>query len=265
MKISLKKYPRTPHLEGSRLQPGDEDLDSVPFQNIKGRFVVVEEKLDGANCAISFDEQGQLCLQSRGHYLTGGMREKQFHLLKQWASCHQDQLREVLGDRFICYGEWTFAKHTVFYDDLPHYFHEFDLYDRETDSFLSTERRLEILQNLPMVSVPVLWQGKPKKLEQITSLVQHSLYKTDDWRERLTTLAEERELNVDQVWKQTDSSDQMEGLYLKIEEDGIVIDRLKWIRASFLTAVVDSGSHWLSRPILPNQLSADVDLFGGQA
>jgi len=24
--VTLKKYPRTPHLEGSRLQPGDEDL-----------------------------------------------------------------------------------------------------------------------------------------------------------------------------------------------------------------------------------------------
>ena len=29
--VSLKKYPRTPHLEGSRLQPGDEDLSRVQF------------------------------------------------------------------------------------------------------------------------------------------------------------------------------------------------------------------------------------------
>ena len=27
----IHKYPRTPHLEGSRLQPGDEDLDAVPL------------------------------------------------------------------------------------------------------------------------------------------------------------------------------------------------------------------------------------------
>ena len=25
------KYPRTPHIEGSRLQPGDEDLSKIPF------------------------------------------------------------------------------------------------------------------------------------------------------------------------------------------------------------------------------------------
>ena len=30
------KYPRTKHLEGSRLQKGDEDLSQVPFIDILG-------------------------------------------------------------------------------------------------------------------------------------------------------------------------------------------------------------------------------------
>ena len=41
--ITLKKYPRTPHLEGSRLQPGDEDLSQIPFSCIRGKYLVVEE------------------------------------------------------------------------------------------------------------------------------------------------------------------------------------------------------------------------------
>ncbi|WP_239080753.1 ATP-binding protein [Paractinoplanes brasiliensis] len=45
----LTKYPRTPHLAGSRLQPGDEDLSQTPFAEPAGRHLVVEEKLDGAN------------------------------------------------------------------------------------------------------------------------------------------------------------------------------------------------------------------------
>ena len=44
----IYKYPRTHHLEGSRLQPGDEDLNSVPFSAIKDQYVVVEEKVDGS-------------------------------------------------------------------------------------------------------------------------------------------------------------------------------------------------------------------------
>ena len=59
MMLDMRKYPRTPHLQGSRLQPGDEDLDQVPFAELRGRFVVVEEKLDGANCGIRFDGAGE--------------------------------------------------------------------------------------------------------------------------------------------------------------------------------------------------------------
>jgi hypothetical protein len=78
---TLHKYPRTRHVEGSRLQPGDEDLDAVPFAELAGRHLVCEEKLDGANAGLSFDAGGRLWLQSRGHFLTGGVREKHFDLL----------------------------------------------------------------------------------------------------------------------------------------------------------------------------------------
>lgn len=64
--IMIKKYPRTPHLEGSRLQPGDEDLSQIPFRDIQGRYLTVEEKIDGANSGISFNMHGNLLLQSRG-------------------------------------------------------------------------------------------------------------------------------------------------------------------------------------------------------
>ena len=74
--MKMHKYPRTHHLEGSRLQPGDEDLDSAPFEAIRGRHVVVEAKLDGANAGLRFAAAGRLYLQSRGHFLTGGVRAR---------------------------------------------------------------------------------------------------------------------------------------------------------------------------------------------
>ena len=94
--FEIKKYPRTPHLEGSRLQPGDEDLSQVPFADIAGRHLVVEEKVDGANSAVSFDAGEQLLLQSRGHYLTGGYRERHYALMKQWAAVHREAFWRVL-------------------------------------------------------------------------------------------------------------------------------------------------------------------------
>ena len=47
----------------------------------------------------------------------------------------------------------------------------------------------------------------------------------------------------------------MEGLYIKAEESNKVAERFKYVRADFLTTVLDSGSHWLRRPIVPNILS----------
>lgn len=262
---TLHKYPRTHHLEGSRLQPGDEDSQSVSFAPLAGRHLVIEEKLDGANAGISSDAAGRLWLQSRGHFLTGGFREKHFDPFKSWASTHSHALSAALGQRFVLYGEWLFAKHTVFYDWLPHYFLEFDILDTETGAFLGTEERRALLNRMPVASVPVLRTGPCRDVAEVTSLVGPSLYKSPTWRESLHAAARARGLDPEQTWRETDPSDLMEGLYIKVEEGGRVVERYKFIRASFLTTVLDSGSHWLRRPILPNQLRPDVDLFGGGA
>lgn len=256
---SLLKYPRTHHLAGSRLQPGDEDLSQLPYESLPAGRLIVEEKLDGANAALSFAPDGTLRLQSRGHYLTGGHRERHFNLFKAWADCHAPVLHARLGDRYVVYGEWLYGKHTIFYDRLPHYFLEFDVFDRDAQLFLSTAKRRELLVDLPIVPVPVLWEGETRP--PLSPFVRHSLYKSPAWRDTLRRTAEARGLDADRVALETDPLDDMEGLYLKIESADRVITRCKFIRKSFLTAVVDSGSHWLNRPIVPNQLRDDVDLF----
>jgi hypothetical protein len=260
----IRKYPRTPHLQGSRLQPGDEDLAQIPFTELAGRHLVVEEKLDGANAAISFDADGEPLLQSRGHYLTGGPREQQFAQFKAWAAVVRRPLWQRLRDRYVLYGEWLYAKHTVFYDALPHYFCEFDILDRTDGTFLSTPARRELLAGVPVTSVPVLFEGTaPARLEQLTALVGPSTARTRHWRQSLAKAAREAGLDPERVAAETDASDHMEGLYLKIEEGGSTVGRLKWVRAGFLTAVLDSGSHWQSRPVLPNRLADPAVMYGG--
>lgn len=257
----LRKYPRTPHLEGSRLQPGDEDMPEVAFAELRGLHLVIEEKLDGANCAISFDVGGALLLQSRGHYLAGGPREKHFERLKGWATVHADALRARLGARYVMFGEWLYAKHTVFYDLLPHWFLEFDVLDRATDAFLSTPARRELLAGLPVAPAPVLFAGVPRSCTELTALAGRSQCKSPAWRERLHDSAAAHGLDVDRVVFETDPSDDMEGLYIKHEAEGRVVARYKYVRASFLTSVIDSGSHWLARPIVPNLLAPGVDVY----
>lgn len=229
------KYPRTPHLEGSRLQPGDEDLAQAPFERVRGRHLVVEEKLDGANAGISFAPGGELRLQSRGHYLAGGPRERQFTLLKSWAATHAAALREVLTDRFVLFGEWLYARHTVFYDALPHYFLEFDVFDLSTGHFLGTPERRSLLAAAPVRSVPVLAAQAFSNLAELTALVGPSTASS--------------------------TGVPMEGLYLKVEEGGRVVERYKWVRPEFLQAILDSGEHWADRPIEPNRLADPAVLY----
>ncbi len=259
MEYNIIKYPRTPHLAGSRLQPGDEDLSQIPFSAIAGRHLVVEEKCDGANSAVSFDGEGGLLLQSRGHYLTGGWRERHYNLLKQWAQVHRDALYAVLGSRYIMYGEWMYAKHTVFYDRLPHYFLEFDILDRQTGAFLDTHRRRELLRDLPVVSVPVLREGAFPDSAALTSLLVHSNYISDRHMESLRTVSESLGLDPARQLAETDNSPLMEGLYIKVEENGIVMDRMKYVRPTFYQAVELSGSHWQERPVVPNGLAVPVE------
>lgn len=257
--FSIHKYPRTPHLEGSRLQPGDEDLSQIPFETIRGRHLVVEEKCDGANSAVSFDRNGQLLLQSRGHYLTGGYRERHFNFMKQWATVHADTFHKVLGSRYIMYGEWMYAKHTVFYDALPHYFLEFDILDRETGFFLDTPTRHAMLAELPVVSVPVLGEGVISSKEQLLKVLGQSNYVTGNQKQNLIDAAVKLGLDPERNCRETELSGLMEGLYIKVEEDGQVVDRMKFVRAAFLQCVDFSESHWIDRPIIPNQLAVPME------
>ena len=252
----IHRYPRTHHLAGSRLQPGDHDLTQVPLSELRGSYCVVEEKLDGANAGMSVGEDGRIRLQSRGHVLVGGAREKHWDLFKRWASAHAAALAARLDDDVTLYGEWLYAKHTIFYDRLPHYFLEFDIRDAG-GAFWSTARRREHLSGSPVASVPVIWEGICERPDKLPQLVARALYKSEHWRERLSLLAPLS--GVDD----TDPSDLAEGLYVKVEdpETRVVTGRYKWIRASFLTAVVESGTHWLARSIVPNQLAPGVELF----
>ncbi|MBO5272018.1 MAG: RNA ligase family protein [Muribaculaceae bacterium] len=259
---TIIKYPRTPHIQGSRLQPGDEDLNQRPFSDIAGRNIVLEEKIDGANSAISFSDDGELRLQSRGHFLTGGYRERHYDLMKQWGAVLKDRLYEVLGQRYIMYGEWMYAKHSIYYDMLPHYFMEFDILDRETGKFLDTSSRHYLLKDLPIYSVPVLATGTFHSIDEVLKFLGNSNYISTHHIDHVREDAEKLGLDADKVCRETDNSRTMEGIYIKVEENGEVVDRMKYVRASFLQTIEEPQSHWLDRPIVPNRITMNIeDLF----
>lgn len=248
------KYPRTQHIKGSKLQDGDYDLSQIPFSEIQNKHIVIEEKVDGANVGISFSPDGQLLLQSRGHFLVGGYKERHYDLLKIFANENYQQLYSVLGDKYIMYGEWLYAKHKIYYDALPSYFLEFDVYDKEKGVFLDTTSRRELLKDLPIHSVPVLASGKFNSMQEVLSYLTNSKYKTENCEQNLLQTINALNLDKDECLSETDLSPLMEGLYIKVEENGIVTNRMKYVRYSFTQPNSVTTSKWLTKPIIPNKL-----------
>ena len=235
----INKYPRTQHIEGSNEQIGD-DLAKVPFDKLAGKHLVVEEKQDGSNSAISFSSDGDL-------------------LLKQMAKRCENDLFDMLGDRYIMYGEWMYAKHTIFYNLLPSYFMEFDIFDKYENVFLDTERRFDLKE--PYVDVMTLFPAVRVlngdfhySYDELVGLVGDSAFvnKETVMDDFIASINSSTGANLDVELNMTDISGVMEGLYIKVEEDGIVKERYKWVRKSFTQKVIDSDRHWQSRPIVKN-------------
>ncbi|TDU81526.1 RNA ligase [Prosthecobacter fusiformis] len=239
---SFIKYPRTPHLFGSKGTEDDRHLGakaSAAF--IANPSLIVEEKLDGTNVGIHFTTQGRMVLQCRGHEITEGMHP-QYDLFKQWTAYKRPVLEQMLSSRYILFGEWLYARHSVAYLSLPHYFFEFDIYDKEESCFLSLARRLEMLEGTGVHTVPVVHQGAAKP-EVLLEMIQESAFEAV-FDNPLTGRPDAR----------------MEGLYLRIEAEGKAIGRAKIVRPEFVEKVKQS-EHWQHQKMVPNELAEGADIW----
>lgn len=236
------KYPRTPHLFGSKGTDDDKHLGEVESTRfIADPSLIVEEKLDGTNVGLHFSDAGEMILQCRGHLITEGMHP-QYDLLKQWAAVKRHVLEQRFGNRFILFGEWLYARHTVKYRQLTHYFFEFDIYDKQQQAFLDLEQRGRLLENSGIQTVPVIHTGSLKR-SKLESLIGPSQF--DSQFENPITM-------------RTDNL--MEGLYLRTEVGGTVTGRAKFVRPEFVEKIKQS-THWQHQALVPNGLAPGVDIW----
>jgi hypothetical protein len=88
-----------------------------------------------------------------------------------------------------------------------------------------------------------------------------SLYKTANWREALDASIRREGLDPARNVGHFEPTRAAEGLYIKIEEDGRVVERLKFVRPDFVQRIIDADQHWHSRPIVPNVLVPGADIY----
>jgi hypothetical protein len=132
--------------------------------------------------------------------------------------------------------------HSIRYRQLPHYFFEFDIYDKRENQFLDLKSRLALLEGRGIQTVPIVHRG-PIAADELPSLIGPSNYASAfDNPETGTT------------------DDRMEGLYLRTEANGVVTGRAKLVRAEFVEKIKQS-EHWQHRAMVPNELTATADLW----
>lgn len=227
MKDDFFKFPSTPHL--ATLAGVDIREDKVLSESERDECLlhelVIEEKVDGANLGISFDSEGNVRAQNRGAYLhlPGSGQWKK---LGDWLAPRTDTLFEHLSDHFILFGEWCYAKHSVFYDSLPDWFLGFDVYDKRFGRFLSSERRDALLMEMRIVQVPVIARGHFAYMEILKLLSASKL-----------------------------SDQPAEGLYLRFDQGDWLAQRSKLVCPAFIQSV---EQHWSRAAIKPNRLSMEV-------
>lgn len=220
------KFPSTPHvvlggnISGVNIR-NEKILDDDVKNYLFSHDIYIEEKIDGANLGISFNNNGNLLLQNRGSYIyepfIGQWKE-----LNNWISINQDSLFDILGNKYILFGEWCYAKHTIFYNSLPDWFLAFDIYDKTTFKFLSINFRDQLIDRMSLYKVPLLYYGHVN-LNQIPKMIGKSKV----------------------------GNDICEGLYFRYDKDDWLEIRAKYVKPSFIQS---DDKHWSKKVLIPNQI-----------
>lgn len=226
------KFPRTKHLP---YKPNCTRDDLIATENevrclFESDNVFYEEKVDGANVGIYWENESPM-IRNRNHilnkaYMKDTTAKRQFRPLWNWTYAHYEnfqELRKLIQEDVVIYGEWLYATHSLHYTSLPDYFIAFDLYLPNSKIFLNTNETRKFLQECKFYVPNLLFQGKISSYKEIDEI----LYKKSSY-----------------------SDDIQEGIYVKICDNEKVVSRLKIVRENFIC-----GEHWSNSKLIKNELS----------
>jgi atypical dual specificity phosphatase len=112
-----------------------------------------------------------ILVQNRSHRIdpfdAHHLLHPQFRPLAAWLRRHAPALRRILGrdaqfpDRFVLFGEWVVARHSIGYTRLPDRFVAFDLLDRATGLWASRKMLTRALDGSGIAQVPLIEEHDP--------------------------------------------------------------------------------------------------------
>lgn len=141
-----KKYPRTFHLPWSEGITSDDKV-LKDLSSFKGKNVICTLKMDGENTSMYMNKIHARSIDSKDH--------PSRHWVKQF---HAGIRYQIPQNWRIC-GENLFAKHSIFYRDLPSYFLGISIFD-ENNFCLSWEETLIFFEIIGIHPVQEIYSGK---------------------------------------------------------------------------------------------------------
>jgi hypothetical protein len=214
--LPMKKYPNIPHIPGSQLASGDMLSDNYPI----GEFYVYE-KLDGASLGISKTSKGYR-LQNRGAYLEHKRPHPQWEAAKNWVYMNYEVLDRFFEGfpRGTLFGEWLYAKHSIWYPALESYFIGYDVWTG--NEFLPDSLTIqEIITTVGLVPSPII-TATNNIAEFLASYTHKPIYDSNEY----------------------------EGFIFRSVKNHAIVH--KWVRPGFLAGSEDG---WFGAPLVKNALA----------
>jgi len=179
--------------------------------------VEVTEKMDGANVGIIRHKKGWILQKRRG--LADEGIHAQYSFFWNWARLNEERIMSIpVG--WIIYGELMFARHHIYYDQLPSYFLCFNVWNGE--EFIPKE-------NQPFQTVPTLYRGNELTMEMLDKWAfEKSVYSSENLRE---------------------------GVYVKNYKHQLLG---KLVRAEFMKELDEDEDHWMMQKLVKNKLADGV-------
>jgi atypical dual specificity phosphatase len=252
--IPLRKFPRTPHLIDTGASTEDDLFcDIFPANGRLEGNLTIEEKIDGANLGISLDSDLKLVIQNRSH-LIHGSDAGQFKGLEVWVQEHSIALFKLLHqdpafpERYILYGEWCHAKHSIHYTRLDDRFLVFDLYDRLSDTYCSRRVLTKLLRGSGIYQVPFIKYCDTITKQEVLEIIQGR----SAFAQKPMSLP-----GPEETGKQDDPDSRMEGIYIRFEDPKRLIceARGKVVRSDFLGV---DAKHWTRAKYVWNRTKLEV-------
>ena len=207
------KYPRTLHLPNSLGVTSDDKIiqDLTPFLQ---RMLVISEKMDGENTSMTSNAFWARSLDSKNH-------PSRNYVKQLWGN-----IKHKIPEGFRICGENLYAKHSIWYQELPSYFLVHSIWI-ENDC-LSWEDTKYICADLELVTVPIIGYGiYSNELELLKSV----------------------EFFIGQL-----NLELSEGLVIRYDEsfsyDKFSTSVVKWVREKHIA----SNEHWMHSKIKANTL-----------